>query len=159
MYPSRVAECPYGGLCLVAKEDLPAGVVVEKFVGPLIPADAVRDEEARHIILWDDKSVMRPYTDARYANHSCEPNSYVNGQMEIVTMLPIKNGEEITFSYNVVYGSENPGLWDHRWSFKCACGAPNCQGLVNQYVKPDGTPCIVVESRPVVMKESLEIVR
>jgi hypothetical protein len=135
-YPSKVKQCSYG-YCLVAAKDIPEGTVVEKFEGTIVPFDSVSEAFIRHIILWDAKNVMVPETPAQFANHSCDPNSYINDAMEIVTMRALKQGDEITFSYNVVYEDDFDGEWDPRWTFKCMCGARNCQGMVDKYVPHD----------------------
>ncbi|MEX2683014.1 MAG: SET domain-containing protein-lysine N-methyltransferase [Candidatus Sigynarchaeota archaeon] len=132
-YPSEVRRCSYG-MCLVATMDLPAGTVVEKFEGPIVLNADVPESAVRHTIIWDDTSVIIPETPAKFANHSCDPNSYVNDLMEIVTSRPVKRGEEITFSYNWIYEGRPDAAWDDRWTFQCKCGSPRCQGLINKYV-------------------------
>lgn len=62
---------------------------------------------------------------ARFANHSCNPNAYVDKwvvgdklRMGIFAKRRIEKGEEITFDYNVDrYGAQ---------SQPCYCGEPNC---------------------------------
>lgn len=60
---------------------------------------------------------------ADYVNHSCDPNSGLSGQIELVTMRDIAVGEEITFDYAMSDGSD----YDE---FECECGAPDCRGTV-----------------------------
>ncbi len=60
---------------------------------------------------------------ADYVNHSCEPNSGLRGQIELVAMRAIAVGEEITFDYAMSDGS----AYDE---FTCECGALNCRGVV-----------------------------
>ncbi len=65
--------------------------------------------------------------DASYINHSCNPNAGYNGQIFLVAMHDIKNGEEITFDYAMcLYQSEN----EKKYSFKCFCGALNCRKII-----------------------------
>lgn len=132
-YPSEVRQCSYGK-CLVATMDLPPGTVVEKFEGQVIPNEQVPEHCVRHVLVWDESYVLLPDTPARFANHSCDPNSYVNECSEIVTERPVKRGEEITFSYNWIYEGRADGYWDRRWSFQCKCGSLHCQGTINKYV-------------------------
>jgi SET domain-containing protein len=98
-----------------------------------IPAD-----EIRHALLLEDGSWLVDRGLARYANHSCDPNCRVDADNRVVTLRAVKAGEEITLAYNVVYPGEDPGEWDVRWSFDCACGARNCRSRVDGYVTPDG---------------------
>lgn len=66
-----------------------------------------------------------PSNDAKYINHSCDPNcEAVNygGEIFIDTIKDIKSGEEITFNYN--YGS------DVASEHPCRCGSKNCVGYI-----------------------------
>ncbi|CCD23060.1 histone methyltransferase SET2 NDAI_0B00260 [Naumovozyma dairenensis CBS 421] len=66
---------------------------------------------------------------ARFCNHSCSPNAYVNKwevagklRMGIFAKRKILKGEEITFDYNVDrYGAT---------AQKCYCDEPNCIGFL-----------------------------
>jgi hypothetical protein len=71
---------------------------------------------------------------ARFANHSCDPNSYlqrwtVKGESRIVLTAnePLKAGTEVCYSYNFNDDgfSNNPIK-----SQKCHCGSPFCTGTV-----------------------------
>ncbi|KAG8951043.1 histone methyltransferase set2 [Tulasnella sp. 424] len=65
----------------------------------------------------------------RFANHSCNPNSYVAKwfvgnriRMGVFAKRDIKKDEEITFNYNVDrYGHD---------AQTCYCGEPNCVGFI-----------------------------
>jgi uncharacterized protein len=57
-------------------------------------------------------------------NHSCEPNSYVSGQIELRALRPIAKGEEVTADYATVFS-------DDTQTFKCNCGSQNCRKFVN----------------------------
>jgi len=64
--------------------------------------------------------------DARYINHSCEPNCEAfqdeDNHIWIISMKKIKKGEEL--SYN--YGYDYEDIEDH----KCRCGSPKCVGYI-----------------------------
>jgi hypothetical protein len=132
-YPTEVRQCSYGK-CLVATMDLPAGAIVEKFEGQIVPNDQVPERAIRHVVIWDESSMMIPETPAQFSNHSCNPNSYMNDLLELVTTRSVKRGEEITFSYNWIYEGRQDAAWDARWSFQCKCGSPHCQGFIYKYV-------------------------
>ena len=132
-YPSEARQCPHGK-CLVAAMDLIAGAIVEKFEGQIVPRDQITEPAIRYAIVWDETSMLVPETPAQYANHSCDPNSYVNDLLEIVMSRPVNRGEEITYSYNWIYEGRQDASWDDRWTFQCKCGSPRCQGLINKYV-------------------------
>jgi hypothetical protein len=132
-YPSEVRQCAHG-MCLVATMDLPPGAVVEKFEGQIVPKNQVPEDAVRYVVIWDESNMMIPETPAQFSNHSCDPNSYMNDFLELVTMRPVKRGEEITFSYNWIYEGRQDAAWDDRWSFECKCGSPRCQGHINKYI-------------------------
>ena len=65
------------------------------------------------------------HNDARYINHSCEPNCEAyqdDDRVWIVAMEDIKNGAEL--SYN--YGYDFDDIEDH----KCRCGSSKCVGYI-----------------------------
>ena len=132
-FPSRVVtnQC---GQALVAERDLPVGTAVARFAGPLVPASAVPESEACYALWLSEDEWLIPTSTARYANHSCAPNCRVNDDLVMLTVLPVRAGEELTFSYNTVYPGEVPPPWDPRWSFDCLCGAEGCQGRVAGWV-------------------------
>jgi hypothetical protein len=133
----------------VATKDLQEGIAVQKFEGPIIKCDLrgatsipeeVPEEEICYMLIVDDFTILIPKSDARYMNHSCDPNCEIGNDLVVRTTKPVASGEELTFAYNIVKEGEDPGAWDPRWSFSCQCGAPNCQGTVDKYVCEDGTP-------------------
>lgn len=73
---------------------------------------------------------------ARFCNHSCNPNAYVNKwvvagklRMGIFAKRNISKGEEITFDYNVDrYGAT---------AQKCYCEEPNCIGFLGGKTQTD----------------------
>ncbi|TPX41342.1 hypothetical protein SeLEV6574_g06144 [Synchytrium endobioticum] len=71
---------------------------------------------------------LLPQSNARYANHSCDPNGIITNDQHAKTIKLVKKGEQITFVYNV--GSDED-WWDPLWSFKCECGAGACQGIID----------------------------
>lgn len=68
--------------------------------------------------------------DARYINHSCQPNSASDIQhfddpsqdrIWICALRDISVGEEITYNYSLFGDTE----------LRCHCGAPGCIGVMN----------------------------
>lgn len=140
MFKSKVIENEYGK-ALIATEDLSVGTVVEKFEGKIVRYQNVPEEEICYAICvgeaGEDKWMIYK-TNARYANHSCEPNCFVNDDLEIITIKEVKKGEELTYSYNTyIEEDEKPEdyFWDPRWNFECKCGSKNCQKIINGYIK------------------------
>ncbi len=128
--PARVSENGYGR-SLVATADLPAETTVARFAGPVVPVyEDVPQDEVRHAILIGPRQWMVPETPARFMNHSCHPNCRVNDDLDVVTLRPVRAGEEFTISYDSAHSSEELPAWDVRWSFDCRCGAINCRGRI-----------------------------
>jgi hypothetical protein len=67
-----------------------------------------------------------------FINHSCEPNSGICGQIFLVAMNNIEDGEEITFDYAMV-------IADPAFSIACRCGSEGCRKAVsgNDWKKPE----------------------
>ena len=139
IYPSVVSNCSHGR-CLRAQSDLNPGTIVEILEGNILEREQVPENEIRYAIWINTDTWMILETNARYINHSCLPNCYINDDLHIITTKAVKKGEELTISYNVVFPNENPGIWDENWTFECQCGAENCQKIINKYISEDGTP-------------------
>ena len=129
------------GKCLIAAKDLEKGIIVEHWEGTIIDSyEKVPDSMKIYVILIDDTRWLAASNDAMYANHSCEPNCEVDDDLNIVTIKPVKEGEELCFDYAVTYDGEHPYPWQPEWTFNCKCGSPKCRGMIDKYVNEDGTP-------------------
>ena len=83
----------------------------------------------RNLHIWCFKLTNRTVIDAgvggnvaRYVNHSCEPNCYIDikkGIIWIRAAKTIRTGQELTYNYN----TDGEGL------IKCRC-RPGCQNLL-----------------------------
>ncbi|KAL2914325.1 hypothetical protein HK105_206097 [Polyrhizophydium stewartii] len=129
----RVESVSYGK-ALVAARDLEPGTVVEQFRGPDVNYAELSDYDKAYALNYlapdGEWRWLLPTSNARFANHSCDPNSVINEKFELETRRHVKKGEQITFIYNV---GEDTDPWDPIWSFTCMCGAANCQGLIDRY--------------------------
>jgi len=141
MFPSNVEHTPLGR-GLVAAEALAEGTVVERLEGRVVSFNKIPEAEIRNAFEIDDDRWMVPLSDARYLNHSCDPNCQISSKLDIVTARRILKGEELTVMYNEVTiekymrsGSVLP-KWDARRSFDCLCGVPRCIGRIDRYVVP-----------------------
>ncbi|KAJ3044530.1 hypothetical protein HDV00_001957 [Rhizophlyctis rosea] len=104
---------------------------------PVVEYNDLSDYDKTYVLNFQPKGTdewkwLLPTSNARYANHSCDPNSYISPTQELITRRPIKANEQITFVYN---NGDESEWWDPVWNFDCACGAENCQGAIDRYRK------------------------
>ena len=148
-YPSHVGETPIGP-GLIAEETLEEDAIVEKLEGRVVPYAKIPESEIRNAFeVGDDKWIV-PQSNGRHLNHSCDPNCYINDNLDVVVLRRVYEGEELTVMYNEVTletymktGALLPA-WDDRRSFDCSCGTPKCIGRIDRYVVPvPGDPNIL----------------
>ena len=98
-YPSRVGETPIG-LGLFAEEILEEDSIVEKLEGRVVPHSKIPERDIRQAFeVGDDKWIV-PQSNARHINHSCDPNCYINDNLDVVVLRKVYEGEELTIMYN-----------------------------------------------------------
>ncbi len=135
-YPSRVSKNDYGK-CLIASDDLGRGEIVGRFEGPILASYAlVPPEEICYTLVIGNDHYMIIQTNAKYINHSCDPNCDIDDDYYVITLRPVRKGEEFSIRYNEI-SAKHEGIkyfWDPRWSFECRCGSQNCIGIINDYV-------------------------
>lgn len=62
---------------------------------------------------------------ASFFNHCCDPNAGMKGQIFLIAMRDIKEGEEITFDYATTLCDEVKP-----YALKCLCGTKNCRNVI-----------------------------
>lgn len=137
-YPSMRKKNHFGD-CLVATKDLDIGVIVQKFLAE--PTEKIfhgyltAPLEERHVIIigkdaFGAYQYGRVISDAKFINHSCNPNCAVDEKdgKVVKTIRSVRENEELTMGYDV--GS---GYWDPRWNFNCLCLAANCRKVINGF--------------------------
>ena len=140
-YPSYIDQTPIG-FGLVAADTIAEGIVVERLEGRVVPYNKIPETDLANAFEIEEDRWMVPHSDARYINHSCDPNCYISSKLDVITLRKILKGEELTIMYNEVTiekymkkGSVLP-KWDDRRSFACLCGTPKCLGRIDRYVVP-----------------------
>ena len=102
-------------------------------------ADARYDEHAmehHHTFLFeiDDDCVIdagRHGNQARFINHSCDPNcaAYLeDGRVFIDAIKNIQPGVELAYDYSYERGGRYRSAWKRLYA--CQCGAANCRGTI-----------------------------
>ena len=117
------------GKGLFAIAPIAQGTTVAAFGGTVCTRatfDALPEDRRIHAIQIDEDLYMVGPVDpdpADYANHSCEPNAGIVGNILLVAMTDIAPGEEVCFDYAMGDTAD----YDE---FVCECGTPGCRRLV-----------------------------
>lgn len=69
---------------------------------------------------WIDPSRNSPLY---FINHSCDPNTGINGRIMFVAMKDIERDEEVTFDYSIQDE-------DTFWKMQCCCKVEDCRGII-----------------------------
>ena len=140
------------GRGVFARRLIRKGTKVIEYTGPIISekeanALEVKEENGHSHTMLFQISKNRVINgneggDARYVNHSCDPNCETiqeGDQVFIVAIRTIRKGEELSYDYHLQVEED---LTDEiRKEFACFCGSPDCRGtqidaaLVTKYEK------------------------
>jgi SET domain-containing protein len=141
--PIEVRRSRIQGRGVFATRAIAEGERIVEYTGLLITneeADALTDDESmrrHHTFLFgvdDDWTIdgARGGNDARYINHSCDPNSesvVSRRRVFIHALRPIEAGEELLYDY--WYSTDGDyTLEDLRRIYPCRCRAPSCRGTL-----------------------------
>ncbi len=115
---------------VVSTHPIPTGHRIAEFGGVVLDGAALHAASTStalgRITLQIDEDAFLVSTvesPADWINHSCDPNAGLRGQVALVALRPIREGEEITFDYATSDGSP----YDE---FDCACGGEQCRTRV-----------------------------
>jgi uncharacterized protein len=139
--PFEIRASPIQGLGAFATELIPKGMRLIEYAGERLTtaqADARYPDDARrhHTFLFaiDDDVVVDAAVDgndARFINHSCDPNCDAvvdNGRIWIETIRDVEPGEELAYDY--AYELEERHSPAAKRRYPCSCGAENCRGTI-----------------------------
>ncbi len=98
--------------------------------GDLQLQNAGQDQAKGHVYIFElnkcyDIDGNVSYNDARFINHSCDPNCEavnIDGHIWIEASKDIPKGEELTYNYGYQFSGEQ----EH----ECFCGSRNCVGYI-----------------------------
>jgi len=138
LHPSLEKRCsPAQGCGIFARADIREGERLALFGGRIMRIDdmfTLPEEMQRYTMQIEERFILGPAgtdpEDTDFFNHSCNPNSGFDGQIFLVAMRDIRQGEEITFDYAMTV-SESVGS-DLVFSMKCACGSPFCRKTITE---------------------------
>lgn len=140
--PFAIRRSPIQGRGAFATRPIPAGVRLIEYAGErLIPAQSDArypelDGERHHTYLFaiDDDVVIDAAVrgnDARWINHSCDPNCDAvieDGRIWIETIRDVAPGEELAYDYAYILKERHSPSAKRR--FPCTCGAATCRGTI-----------------------------
>ncbi|HEX2604116.1 MAG TPA: SET domain-containing protein-lysine N-methyltransferase [Oxalicibacterium sp.] len=128
------------GKGVFARRRIPAGSCIIEYRGERVAWSEAASRTEAHAALnftyffsLNDGRVIdggRSGNDARFINHSCEPNcealEHEDGRVFIYALHDIARGEELSYDYALVYEERHtPAV---KRAFACHCGAPGCTG-------------------------------
>src|SRR4051812_18469654 len=130
------------GLGVFAAKSIAKGTRIIEYVGERVSHDEAdrryegKDANDSHTFLFivDSKTVIDAGTDgndARFFNHSCEPNcesTVEKKRVFIEAIRDIEAGTELTYDYQIYREEGDPEKIDE--GFACRCGFPNCRGTM-----------------------------
>ena len=140
--PFEIRASPMQGLGAFATRVIAAGTRLIEYAGErLTPAasDARYPDvagERHHTFLFaiDDEVVIDAAvdgSDARFINHSCDPNCDAvidEGRIWIETIREVAPGEELAYDYAYVLDERHSPAAKRR--FPCHCGTAACRGTI-----------------------------
>jgi uncharacterized protein len=130
------------GLGVFAAKSIAKGTRIIEYVGERVSHDEAdrryegKDANDSHTFLFivDSKTVIDAGTDgndARFFNHSCDPNcesTVEKKRVFIEAIRDIEAGTELTYDYQIYREDGDPENIDE--VFACRCGFPNCRGTM-----------------------------
>jgi hypothetical protein len=130
------------GLGVFAAKRIPKGTRIIEYVGERVSHDEAdrryeeKDANDSHTFLFivDSKTVIDAGVDgndARFFNHSCDPNcesTVEKRRVYIEALRDIESGAELTYDYQIQREDDDPDNIDD--VFACRCGFPQCRGTM-----------------------------
>lgn len=140
--PFEIRPSPVQGLGAFATRVIPAGTRLIEYAGErLTPAQADArypdvPGERHHTFLFaiDDDVVIDAAVDgndARFINHSCDPNCDAlidDSRIWIETIRDVAPGEELAYDY--AYELEERHTPAAKRRYPCSCGSAKCRGTI-----------------------------
>jgi SET domain-containing protein len=138
----EVRDSPLHGLGVFAARRIPRGTRVIEYLGERVShaeADRRYDHKEAHdnhtfLFIVDAHTVIDAGIDgneARFMNHSCEPNCeslIENQRVYIDAIRTIEPDEELTYDYQIQREADDPPDIDA--IFACRCGFERCRGTM-----------------------------
>jgi SET domain-containing protein len=134
------------GTGVYALQSIPEGTRIIEYTGERVSWEAAPDKENDpHTFNFglENGQVINPVVggnDARWINHSCDPNCEAVEEDDRVFIYAIRNipaGEELLYDYQLEI--DEPITEAAKKKFACHCGASNCRGTILGLKEPEET--------------------
>ena len=138
----RVGKSRIAGKGVFAKRKIPKGTRIIEYLGERVPLTNMLTEimegkpASVYAFHFTDSTVIdgaRNGNEARFINHSCEPNcaAYIfDEKLYIYAMRDIVRAEELTFDYQLGSALKSRRRKQNLEAHACNCGSPNCRGTM-----------------------------
>jgi SET domain-containing protein len=140
--PFEIRASPVQGLGAFATRRIAAGTRLIEYAGERLTPEQAEERypdvagERHHTFLFaiDDDVVIDAAiggNDARFINHSCDPNCDAvieDGRIWIETIRDVVPGEELAYDYAYVLEERHTLAAKRR--YPCRCGAASCRGTI-----------------------------
>lgn len=122
-----VAPCHVGRGLFATRPFAPDEHILD-FHGPRLDADHPynQSEQQGNLIQIGPAEYFLPDPPGVFANHSCRPNAGLFQDMTLIAIRAIAKDEEICFDYSTCMDEDS-------WTMDCACGEPDCRGLIEDF--------------------------
>ena len=140
----RVKKSPLHGRGVFARCNIPADTLIFEYEGKRITHEEADELESAdpdnpyHTFFFAISAGLiidgnQGGNDARWINHSCEPNceteeNEAGERVFVRTLRDVAEGEELTFDYALVIDERRTKKVQMRYA--CYCGAPTCRGTM-----------------------------
>jgi len=84
-----------------------------------------KNREGNYVQIGAD-AYIHPAPPSLYLNHSCDPNTGVRQATEVLALIEIEAGTELTFDYSTSMAEDS-------WEMDCRCGSPICRGRIRDF--------------------------
>lgn len=146
--PFRVRRSKIHGTGVFAACDIKKGTRISEYVGDRIShaeadrryADKADDDNHTFLFTVDNRIVIDGGVggnDAKYINHSCDPNceTVIDARRVFIEAIrDIRKGDELGYDYLIERDDSDPPDVDVIWA--CRCGSPKCRGTMLLPRKP-----------------------
>jgi SET domain-containing protein len=138
----RVGRSRIAGKGVFAKRKIPKGTRIIEYLGDRVPLKSYLTEimegkpASVYVFHLTDSIVIdgaRNGNEARFINHSCEPNCVAykfSEQLYIYAMRDIVRGEELSFDYQLGSAGKTRKEKQNLEAYACNCGSTKCRGTM-----------------------------